>query len=308
MIWALGRMEKRGLEGTALGTLVMPYCSGLSNLIFAIQMGLKGPKNGYLVLENCVVNNVTNFTLLIGLPTLIWGMMLLPPKKKSKGKAAKVAAQNERLNLLSLLLTLSAALFFTGAVWTLAGDGSLSRRDGWMLVGLFLFWQVFQIFDVLKYNVQQKKKPGSMILVDALFVIGGGVLMFESIDYLMNWFTSFGSGFIGEGGLGWFSGWLMVLPNALLAFYYAFKGRSDIAYSSQIGDAHICIPLCLGGYALFIEDSNIPMANFDLNFAIMAGAIVVQMVFLLLIGRLPRWLGLGLVGTYGWFISTGLLG
>ena len=35
MIWRLGALEKNGLEGTVLGTLIMPYCSGLSNLIFA---------------------------------------------------------------------------------------------------------------------------------------------------------------------------------------------------------------------------------------------------------------------------------
>ena len=38
----------------------------------------------------------------------------------------------------------------------------------------------------------------------------------------------------------------MVLPNALLAFYYAAKGRADIVYASQVGDGHICVPLCLG--------------------------------------------------------------
>lgn len=309
MIWALGKMERRGLEGTALGTLVMPYCSGLSNLIFAIQMGMMGQGRDNPVLENCVVNNVTNLTLLIGLPTVIWGMMLLPPSKKGKGKAAKIAADSQRLNRLSLLLTLAAGLFFTGAVWVLAGDGKLDRRDGWMLVGLFLFWQVFQVFDVLKYNVQQKKSLSPLMIFDAAFVIAGGYLMFDSIDYLMQWFTQLGSGFLGEGGLGWFSGWLMVLPNALLAFYYAMKGRSDIAYSSQIGDGHICIPLCLGAYALFFPDgANVPKAGFDFNMGVMAMAIAIQMTFVILIGRLPKWLGVLFVAAYIGFLYTGLLG
>jgi cation:H+ antiporter len=29
MIWRLEIMNKRGIEGTVLGTLVMPYCSGM---------------------------------------------------------------------------------------------------------------------------------------------------------------------------------------------------------------------------------------------------------------------------------------
>ena len=58
-------------------------------------------------------------------------------------------------------------------------------------------------------------------------------------------------GFISAGNLGWLSGWLMVLPNALLAFYYAARGRADIVYASQVGDGHICIPLCLGLAAIW---------------------------------------------------------
>ena len=37
MIWRLEALEKKGFEGTVLGTLVMPYASGFSNLMFAFQ-------------------------------------------------------------------------------------------------------------------------------------------------------------------------------------------------------------------------------------------------------------------------------
>jgi cation:H+ antiporter len=80
MIWRLGALERKGLEGTVLGTLVMPYASGFSNLIFAYIMGRSG-QNGKLVLENCLVNNVTNLTLLIGLPALIWGLNIFPERR-----------------------------------------------------------------------------------------------------------------------------------------------------------------------------------------------------------------------------------
>ena len=33
MLWRLEAMSARGFEGTVLGTLVMPYCSGMGNLI-----------------------------------------------------------------------------------------------------------------------------------------------------------------------------------------------------------------------------------------------------------------------------------
>jgi len=42
MIWRLEAMNASGVEGTVLGTLVMPYCSGLGNLVFAFLLGAKG--------------------------------------------------------------------------------------------------------------------------------------------------------------------------------------------------------------------------------------------------------------------------
>ena len=58
-------MSAGGLEGTVLGTLVMPYCSGMGNLIFAFVLGTKGGP-GKDLLTNALVNNVTNMTLLLG--------------------------------------------------------------------------------------------------------------------------------------------------------------------------------------------------------------------------------------------------
>ena len=42
MIWRLEAMSAGGFEGTVLGTLVMPYCSGMGNLIFAFILRQTG--------------------------------------------------------------------------------------------------------------------------------------------------------------------------------------------------------------------------------------------------------------------------
>src|ERR1041384_7687316 len=85
MIWRLEAMNKSGVEGTVLGTLVMPYCSGMGNLIFAFIMAKK-VGTGAEVLTNALVNNVTNMTLLLGLPAIFWTMNVLPPEKAQKSK------------------------------------------------------------------------------------------------------------------------------------------------------------------------------------------------------------------------------
>ena len=103
-------MARKGVEGTVLGTLVMPYCSGMGNLIFAFVMGIKHG-SGREVFSNSLVNNITNLTLLIGLPAAFWGMNILPSAKPKAGKKAN--ARKYQINRLSLLLTLTAVLFFT---------------------------------------------------------------------------------------------------------------------------------------------------------------------------------------------------
>ncbi|HWH76131.1 MAG TPA: sodium/calcium exchanger protein, partial [Candidatus Binatus sp.] len=147
MIWRLEAMNAGGLEGTVLGTLIMPYCSGIGNLMFAFVVA-KQLGSGAQVMINALVNNVTNMTLLIGLPALLWGMTVVPEAKQKK----RGVPDTYKINRLSLLLTLTAVLFFTGAVWVLARDGKLDRNDGMVLIGIFLFWQTFHVFDVLKSN------------------------------------------------------------------------------------------------------------------------------------------------------------
>ena len=101
MLWRLEAMLDHGLEGTALGTLMMPYCSGLGNLIFvAIMVSRNGAPAE--VLTNCLVNNVTNLTLLLGVPALCWGLAVLPAQAKAAaGEVVLMAASSAAVSRLS---------------------------------------------------------------------------------------------------------------------------------------------------------------------------------------------------------------
>jgi len=300
MIWRLEAMTESGVEGTVLGTLVMPYCSGMGNLLFAIIVGSKGGP-GSDVLTNSLVNNVTNMTLLLGLPTILWGMNVLPPAKAKKGKPK---TNEHKLNRLSLLLTLTAVLFFTGAVWALGRDGVLDSGDGLVMVGLFMFWQCFHIFDVLKSNVRQNKSFTWMLPVDLGLLALGSYAIYFSTDWLVDWLSKIHTGFVSAKNLGWLSGWLMVLPNGLLAFYYARRGNPEVVYTSQVGDSHISIPLCIGVYTLY-RPIQVP-AFFNTGVLILLAAAAAHFVFVALFGRLPRFMGWILTAAYLVFLYKGL--
>lgn len=300
IIWRLGALERRGFEGTVLGTLLMPYCSGLPNLLFALVMGRTG-QDGALVLENCLVNNVTNATLLIGLPALIWSLDVLPGGRPPRGAAGRA----RRIDRLALLLSLVAMLFFTAVLWALARDGRIDFGDGLVLVGVFLFWQVFHVFDVLKENVRRSRSLDGWLFLETAVILGCGYGVYVAVDALVNWVPRSGGGVLVVANLGWISGLLMVLPNALLALYYAFGRRPDVVYSSQIGDGHICIPMCVGLFALFRPIDIVPYFHQAVVVLLAAGA--VHFVLLAALGRLSRPAGAGLVAAYFFFLYRGLI-
>ena len=89
MIWRLHAIESKGFEGTLLGTLIMPYCSGFANLVFVFVMARSGG-NGGLVIENSLVNNVTNLTLILGLTSLFFAAAA-PQAAQKKAKPSSTA-------------------------------------------------------------------------------------------------------------------------------------------------------------------------------------------------------------------------
>ena len=224
--------------------------------------------------------------------------------RKGKNKAA---GKTHELNRLSLLLTLTAVLFFTGAVWAMGRKGRIDFNDGLVLVGLFLFWQCFHVFEVLKSNVRQGKSLGWMLPVDLAMLAVGAYAIYVSTDWLVHWISNpkF-TGFVSAKHLGWLSGWLMVLPNATLAVYYSWRGQPETVYASQVGDAHVSIPLCIGIYALY-QTMAVP-AFFHTGMFILLGATLAHIFFVTAFGRLPRYAGWIFLAAYGFFLWKGLLG
>ena len=297
IVWRLEAMTHRGVEGTVLGTLFMPYFSGLGNRMFVgVVLKQGGPPESVAV--NSLVNNVTNLCLLIALPALIWGLSL------NAGSKRKKAVQASKLHRLSLALTLVAMIFFSLMVWVLAQDGQIDRYDGLALVGLFLFWQSFHVYEVLKENARGNGSWHPLILFDCALILAGSYFTLISVDGFVAWIMRHETGLLGPAHLGLLTGWLMVLPNAVLAFYYGWKNRGDVVYASQAGDGHICIPLCLGLFAIF---KPVPLSG-DLANAllIVAGIALVHLFCVAFLHSLPKWVALPLVGLYGWLLLHGL--
>lgn len=296
VVWRLEVLSDKGVEGTVLGTLFMPFCSGMGNIVFALVLAAK-QGDGRDVLVNCLFNNITNLTVLIGLPVLIWGMASIPRRK------TKAVIREHKMGRLSLILNLVAALCFSLFVWLLAADGVLSQMDGFALLLLFLFWQFFHVYDVKKTNLLNKKNYPKTLPVEIMMLLIGAFAVLISTNWLVGWFQGLESSRMHPELLGWLSGVLMVLPNALLAFYYGARGRMDVVYTSQSGDAHICIPLCIGLFAVFrpIQTG----AFLQQSLLVLMGLCAAHLLFVAVAGRLLRIAGALLLAVFGWFLWSG---
>jgi cation:H+ antiporter len=300
MIWRLHIMEGKGFEGTVLGTLIMPYCSGFANLVFALVMS-KSASNGGAVIENALVNNVTNLTLILGLSALFGAVASAPRKETQQKKHAEFAS----INRLNLLFTLIALFLFTGTLWALGNDQELNFYDGLILVGLFLFWQILHVFEVLKDNIRKSRSIHWSIVIDLALIGIAAYGIYYSVNNLVEWISTTNNPVFSFAKIGWFSGLLMVLPNAFLALYYSHIRRQDIVISSQLGDGHICIPMCIGLFAVF-NPIQLP-ASFLMGTYLILGAGLVHLLCIGILGRIPRFVGGGLVTAYAFFMYNGLM-
>jgi len=296
MVWRLQAIEGKGFEGTVLGTLIMPYCSGFANLVFAYEMSRKGGQ-GSVVIENCLVNNVTNLTLILGLSAIFFGTAIAGKKKPPK--------RAQQIYKLELLFTLVAMFLFTGTLWALGKDGVINVYDGMVLVALFVFWQVLHVFEILKNNVRKNQSFQWSIVLDLVLVGAGAYGVFHSVGSLVDWVSNVKSAYISAKDLGWLSGMLMVVPNAFIAMYFGFKQRQDVVVTSQVGDGHICIPMCIGLFALF-DPIALP-AFFQVGVHVLLAAGVFNFFSIAAFGRLPKLLGFVLVGCYAVFVYSGVV-
>jgi cation:H+ antiporter len=308
LVWRLEAMLANGLEGTALGALFMPLCSGLGNLLFVAVAHRRGVSSSEVAV-NSLGNNLTNLLLILPAAALVSDLSLRAASaaKKSARKSARAKGPApESLRLLALFLTLGAATLFPLIAWALALDGRLDRGDGLALIALFVLWQTFHLYDVRKHQLVNRQRMSPLVFLDALLALAAAGLLLISLDWLVDWLSKRPADALGAGHLGWITAWLMVLPNAALAAFYAFRRRADIVYASQIGDGHICIPLCLGLAAAFAPFA--PPTWFGESLLILAGAAVFHALCLVVFKGLPRPFAFVPLAGYAWCLYQGLGG
>ena len=210
-----------------------------------------------------------------------------------------------RSTLALAVATLLLAGCSTLAISTAPAKPASTQRSELAKQADALFWQVLHVFEILKNNVRKNRGFHWSIVLDLLLIAAGAYGIYYSVNFLVDWVSTLESAYVSAKDLGWLSGLLMVVPNAFIALYYGYVGRQDIVVSSQVGDGHICIPMCIGLFALS-DQITIP-GFFQIGIYVIAGAAVLHFLCIAFLGRLPRALGYVLVAAYGVFVYTGVV-
>ena len=139
-------------------------------------------------------------TLVLGLPAIFWGIKVLPSKDKPNGKnpAKKSAAagKTQRVEPAGAVADADGHSVFHRRGRALGRKGRIDFNDGLVLVGLFLFWQCFHVFEVLKSNVRQGKSLGWTLPFDLALLAFGAYGIYVSTDWLVHWVQIVHHGFV----------------------------------------------------------------------------------------------------------------
>ena len=143
-------------------------------------------------------------------------------------------------------------------------------------------------------NVRQNKGFSWTLPIDLVLLAIGAYAIYVSTDWLVDWISKIHTGFISAKYMGWLSGWLMVLPNAIARRLLragrngrkSFTPRRWATPTSAFPCASACSPCS--------KQSELPVISSAPSIVILLGATLVHFFFIAAFGRLPRFVGCAL--------------
>ena len=286
VIAVLDRLEQHQFGPVQLGTLVTPLCTGFPNLMIGRER-----LQGDLVLHLNIGNNLANTSLVTGLVLFAAGPLMVRPAKGS-GKKARRWNQSQWMALAFLWLG-ALALFLT------ARDGSVDRRDGLILIAIYLVHQYLGFRARGKPSRKARLGAGTGLVVLLLFVAAALVIQW-SVQRFGVVLDAAGDLFPGA-WLGLFLGLLTVIPESFLLLRLALQ-RGSLGFSGLLGDCLVSVPLVIGVSALLVPFATAPVtAITDAAFKPYAQLMVTMTAFSLLAvskGTVSRKTGLIFMGLY----------
>jgi cation:H+ antiporter len=280
--WFIYGAERIGLSfGIApfiIGVTIIAFGTSLPELATSIASVLDGKSE--IVIGNIVGSNITNIALVIGVVAVI-------------GKEIKI--ENDIMNIDMPKLLASALL-----LWFILQDLQVTLIEAIIcLVGII----IFVLYTVSADRVIDKDLLPVATWKDYAFLIGGGVLVYFSAGYTIDFVSAFA---IGVGLPLKIVGLSLValgtsLPELIVSVQAARKGKTGIAIGNVLG-SNVFNSFFVLAAPSFFGPLTIPPDTLTFSLPMMM-ALTLLFAFMCVTRRISRWEGLILLLIYVYFIS-----
>lgn len=275
---AVGIASKFGIPQLVIGLTIVAM--GTSAPEAAVSIAAAAGGSADITIGNIVGSNILNIFIILGVTATI--VTIAVGKSTVKYEMPFMIAVTVILLLLGL-------------------DGSISRIDALIIIGLFVVYMIY-LFRLAKSGdvsggdeapVKERKLPIALLLTG----IGIALIIFGS-QVTVNAATEIAKGF---GVSDRFIGLTVValgtsLPEMFTSVTAARKGNADIAIGNIVGSNLFNILFVVGISGLITD---IPFApSFRVDTLVAIGASVLLLVFCLKNKKLVRWQGIALLGGY----------
>lgn len=296
----------RGSSRLSLAMGITPLVVGLTVVAFgtsapelAVSMIASSQGQPDIAIGNILGSNISNILLIIGISALI----------------APLAVSQQ-------LIRLDAPIMIgaTGLAWLLGSNGTLSARNGYILVALLVVYTIFAIqksrSETRKVNDDYEKEFGAIpkeklrsprsILMDVLLVITGIALLVLGSRWLVGSASEVARYFgVSELTIG-----LTIvaigtsLPELATSIVATLKGERDIAVGNVIG-SNIFNILCVLGFTASIVPDGVAISSQALRFDFPVTLLVSLAALPILFSnfRIERWEGGLFVLSYAAYIT-----
>ncbi len=279
------------IPNLVIGLTIVAF--GTSSPEFVVSIVSSIQENSQIALGNVVGSNIFNILVILGISAVIF-----PLAVKSTTTWIEIP-----LSLLSALL-----------VFILANSGHadnsgyhvISRRDGYILLFMFLAFVIYNyhlskkgdITDDIKVSEQSIKRSVFMIIAGLAMLVGGGrLVVLSSVELAMEIGVPeriIGLTIVAVG---------TSLPELVTSVVAALKGNTDIAIGNIVGSNIFNIFLILGVSAVIYPVPLVTGANTDLLVNIFASLLLFALIFTGKGRKIERWEGMFFIIAYLLYIA-----
>jgi len=267
-----------GISRVVVGLTVVAFATSAPELAVSLQSAFAGQTD--VAVGNVVGSNISNILLILGVSALIAPLI--------------VARQIIRIEVPMMIAT-------AGLAYAMGLDGTVSRADGFAMIGLLIAYLVNTVRSARKTLDPEVNTARKQPLVDSAYIAGGVAMLLLGAQWLVNGAVALAR-ILGLSEL--IIGLTVIavgtsLPELATSIIASRRGEREIAVGNVVGSNIFNVLAVLGLTAVFAPSGvPVPAPALAFDFPVMLAASVACLPIFLRGHEIARWEGAIFFGYY----------